>query len=98
MQGKLDILEHLDRQGDINDPVFLREELQRISFLLDHERMESDRRTIKVHQLLENQEKIQNDSQILTAQVKDLTERLNYAQEQLYDIKSNNSESDDESK
>ena len=36
MQDKFDILERLERHGDINDPVFLRAELQRNSFLLAH--------------------------------------------------------------
>ena len=52
MQNKFDVLEHLDKHGDINDPVFLRAELQRSSFLLAHERVNNDRRSSQVEKLL----------------------------------------------
>ena len=86
VQGKFDILEHLDRHGDVNDPVFLRAELQRNSFLLAHERISSDRRSVKFNQLVDAQKKKRGETQSLVAQVKDLTERLKYVQSQLYDI------------
>ena len=48
-QAKFDILEQLDRFGDVNDPIFLRGELERNSFLLAHERIDNEKRTKRVH-------------------------------------------------
>ena len=63
----------------MNDPVFLRSELQRNSFLLAHERVNSNRRSTQVEKLLESQKKKHNESKMLAAKVTDLSERLKFA-------------------
>ena len=87
-QSKFDVLEQLDRHGDVNDPVFLRSELQRNSFLLAHERVNSNRRSTQVQELLESQKNKHNETKMLSAKVTDLSERLKFAHSQLYDISS----------
>ena len=41
IQAEFDVIERLDKHGDVNDPAFLREELKRSSFLLAHERLDN---------------------------------------------------------
>ena len=51
VQDKFDVMEHLERHGDINDPAYLRSELQRNSFMLAHEKVTNTRREKKLSQL-----------------------------------------------
>ena len=72
----------------MNDPIYLRAELQRNSFLLAHIQIKSDRKAAHIQKLLETQKKKQDETNRLSAQIIDLTERLKYAHSQLYDITS----------
>ena len=44
MEAEFDILEELEKHGDLNDPVFLRSELKRNSFILAQQKLEQARR------------------------------------------------------
>ena len=44
IEAEFDILEQLERHGDINDPVYLRAELKKNSYILAQERIEKARR------------------------------------------------------
>ena len=56
-QDKFDIIEKLELHGDTNNPVYLREELKRNSFLLAHEKLNSNKRAEKIKHLLEANKK-----------------------------------------
>ena len=94
VQDKFDILERLDKHGDVNDPTYLRSELQRHSFLLAHEKVGSDRRSQKLKHLYKLNKKSISEVESLNMQVKDLQTKLTQAQSRLYDIASE-SEPDD---
>lgn len=94
VQDKFDILEKLDKHGDVNDPTYLRSELQRQSFLLAHEKVGSDRRSQKLKHLYKLNKKSISQVESLNQQVRDLQTKLTQAQSRLYDIASE-SEPDD---
>jgi len=54
VQDKFDVMTKLEMHGDINDPVYLRSELHRNSFILAHERVKNKRKSEKLAQFQES--------------------------------------------
>lgn len=61
VQDRFDVLDRLEQHGDLNDPAFLRQELQRSSFLLAHERVNNESLESKIKHLLQANRKSQRD-------------------------------------
>lgn len=98
VQDKFDIIDQLELHGNINDPSYLREELQRNSFLLAHQKVENEKRQTRVLQLLEANRRSAVETQGLRSTIKDLNQKLESVQSRLYDIASEDESSFEDDK